>query len=636
MDRDLEITKKLQEILDTAINGIRRKIAGENLIAQEFFYFLTTQSFSERKMSPRTSPVKALQPSGIDPGFLLLATVRGLILAGRGSSLSGKLPGYTIPPEILSGKDSFLETLPVTDKFLLLYLPSSGTDFNYREFASALSDLIVISNKNKDLLDCFDFVDNTICIYDKEAFLLYANKSYCRHFNISNRDDAIGMHVHNLMNAQTGTHIRAKKTRSTNLKMMDVLKNGKKVLDWEIRIDADNKPGNASTILNNMYPFKDGDGNIEGLVEISSHQNLDLNQTKKILGMTTEYTFDSIIGKSAAITAAKEEAREYAVSPYNILIVGESGVGKEMFAQAIHNESPEKDGPFVAINCASLPENLIESELFGYVGGAFTGASKNGQIGKFELADGGTLFLDEVGELPLHFQAKLLRVLETRTVTRLGSTVTKSIDVRVIAATNRDLSKMIEEGFFREDLYYRLQILNIVIPPLRERKEDLLLLTDTFLANTAESGGTEPKHLSEEAKGFLIEYNWPGNVRELRNVVYRLSLLSKGEQITKTELQSAMKGQVYRLDQKKTDIQNAAKTNEHNEKDTEKEDAAKSLSPQERLDKIRAEIDSSYIKLIQEALALTGGKKQKAADLLGIDRKTLYRMMKKYFNKKDQ
>lgn len=585
MESVLQIIQKFQ---NTAIDGIHRKIVGENQPVKDFFYFLL-----------------GTEKASVD--FLVLCTVKGLILGSFGNKITQELSGYTTVLKDFCYRNSPMKCQPVTDKFLLLYFISPETKLDYGGFAASLSQLISISNKNRNLLDCLDFVDNTLCIYDREAFLLYANKSYCEHFNITNREDALGKHINDIT-AEAGIRIHATRTHSNNLKMMDVLKNGKKILDWEIRIDPNDLPGNVNSIINNMYPVKDEKGTIEGLIEISSTQNMNLNQTKKILGMSSDYTFDSIIGESPEIVSVKEEAKEYAQSPYNLLIVGESGVGKELFAQAVHNESSRRNGPFVAINCASLPDHLIESELFGYVGGAFTGASKNGQVGKFELADGGTLFLDEIGEMPIQFQPKLLRVLETRTVMRIGGTASKHIDVRVIAATNRNLTKMIDEGFFREDLYYRLQVLNIMIPPLRKRREDILLLANVFLTRTAVAESGEEKRLSLEAEKALLEYDWPGNVRELLNVVYRLSLLSKGDVITGDEMENAIQSRDYRLRNKETITG----------------------TPQERLDKIRAEIDGSYKSLIQEALSITGGKKQQAAELLGIDRKTLYRMIKKY------
>ena len=211
-----------------------------------------------------------------------------------------------------------------------------------------------------------------------------------------------------------------------------------------------------------------------------------------------------------------------------------------MFAQATHNYSNRSQEAFIALNCANFPENLFESELFGYVGGAFPGASKTGQIGKFELADGGSLFLDEIGEMPFYFQSKLLRVLETGKITRIGDTKEMAVDVRVIAATNRDLEKMVEEGLFRKDLYYRLQVLNLVIPPLRERKDDVIPLSESFLRQSAQSNGELTKTLDDSAKKALIDYRWPGNVRELRNVIQRVALLSKRNVINGKDIEASI------------------------------------------------------------------------------------------------
>ena len=322
------------------------------------------------------------------------------------------------------------------------------------------------------LTQCLDSVDNAICIYDDKTRLVYANKAYCNLMNIEDREAMIGKTVLEIMK-HSKIKIQATQTASSRLKMMDVIKTGKKALNWEISVESEQSPSDALFIVNNIYPVKDTIGKVRNLIEIASSNSFNLNQTKKLMGLTADYNFDSILGESIPMKSAKDTAMRYASSNFDILITGESGVGKELFAQAVHNQSPRRDGPFVAINCASLPDNLIESELFGYVKGAFTGADQNGQAGKFELADGGTLFLDEIGEMPLAMQSKLLRVLEMRQITRLGSAKQTRIDVRVIAASNRDLAKMIQEGKFREDLYYRLQVLNLHIPPLRERREDI-------------------------------------------------------------------------------------------------------------------------------------------------------------------
>lgn len=241
----------------------------------------------------------------------------------------------------------------------------------------------------------------------------------------------------------------------------------------------------------------------------------------KISGFKATYTFQSILGDSPAMEAAKGIAEMAARSTSNVLILGESGTGKELFAQAIHNASDRRDEPFIAINCGSLPKSLIESELFGYEPGAFTGANKEGNPGKFELANGGTLFLDEIGDMPLSLQATLLRVLQTREFVRIGGKNKKSIDVRIIAATNVDLMESVAKKEFRDDLYYRLNVLTIEIPPLRERMEDLDGMVEIFLSSQNKKLNKNVKGISPEALQLLKEYHWPGNVRELENAIER-------------------------------------------------------------------------------------------------------------------
>ncbi len=249
------------------------------------------------------------------------------------------------------------------------------------------------------------------------------------------------------------------------------------------------------------------------------------------LGLTTKYSFDNIIGNSHLIVSAKQKANRLAQSDYTVLITGENGTGKEVFAQAIHNDSERKDGPFVAVNFAGLTETLIESELFGYEGGAFTGAKKEGKMGLFELAHNGTIFMDEIGDASLNIQASLLRVLQERQVMRVGGHKVIPINVRVIAATNKNLQEMIKEGTFREDLYFRFNVLPLNIPPLRERKEDLFILIDFFFK-------LNKKRLTFDSivKDFLINYNWPGNIRELENFIRYLIVIVEGNTVTKNHL----------------------------------------------------------------------------------------------------
>ena len=238
--------------------------------------------------------------------------------------------------------------------------------------------------------------------------------------------------------------------------------------------------------------------------------------------------FGRIVGTSPALRRMMKRVEAVAETPANVLIQGESGVGKELVAHAIHVQSPRADGPLVKVNCASIPKELFESEFFGHVKGAFTGAHRD-RIGRFQLADGGSIFLDEVGEIPLELQGKLLRVLQESEFERVGDDVTRSVDVRVIAATNRNLEKLIVDGEFREDLFYRLSVFPIDVPALRERGEDIVQLAQHFLEQTCMDFGREGLNLTRTQTANLRSYNWPGNVRELKNVIERAVILSTGK-----------------------------------------------------------------------------------------------------------
>ncbi|WP_298068496.1 sigma 54-interacting transcriptional regulator [uncultured Mailhella sp.] len=241
----------------------------------------------------------------------------------------------------------------------------------------------------------------------------------------------------------------------------------------------------------------------------------------RMMSQGAVYSFENIVGESTAIREVLRLARKASQSNITTLILGESGTGKELFAQAIHNASSRKNGPFVVVNCGSIPRTLLESELFGYEDGAFTGARKQGKPGKFELADGGTVFLDEIGELPLDAQASLLRLLQENEVVRVGGTTAKHIDIRVVAATNRNLEEAVGQQTFRNDLYYRLNVLSITIPPLRDRKTDIRLLSNFFLEKFSHALGRTDARFTEEVLEALTLYDWPGNVRELENVIER-------------------------------------------------------------------------------------------------------------------
>jgi transcriptional regulator with PAS, ATPase and Fis domain len=319
-----------------------------------------------------------------------------------------------------------------------------------------------------------------------------------------------------------------------------------------------------------------------------------------------KYTFDDIISRSKLIVHFKQRARSFAKTELPVLITGESGVGKELFAHAIHNASKRNDKPFVSINCAAIPDTLIESELFGYEAGSFTGASKQGKIGKFEMAQGGTVFLDEIGELPPMMQSKLLRVLQENQIEKIGSSESREIDVRVIAATNVDLLENIENKTFRSDLYYRLNVLNLNIPSLRERSEDIPLLIEHFKSLFYQKNGIY-KIFSKEALKILTAYSWPGNVRELKNIVYRLMVIAESQVIS------------HELIPK--DILEA-----HFSLYADQYDPNDLLENRSTLNHIMREIEAQ---IIEDTLKLCDNNKSKAADLLGIKRMTLYRKLKK-------
>lgn len=309
----------------------------------------------------------------------------------------------------------------------------------------------------------------------------------------------------------------------SNTRMLEVLKTGQKELDELMNM-------NGTLVNTNRIPVI-VDNEVKGVVATFQDIKVLQNSEKKIRlkmyekGLLAKYNFNDILGKSKRIRNAKKIAKGYAPLESTVLIYGETGTGKELFAQSIHNESKRKNSHFVAINCATLPRNLLESELFGYVEGAFTGASKSGKAGLFEIAHGGTIFLDEITELPIDIQGQLLRVLQEKEIRRIGSDVVTPVDIRVITATNKPLEIEVAEKRFREDLYYRINILNIILPPLRERKEDIEIIGLSMFAKYA--GEKYDKYASSfiEILKSINDYNWPGNVRELNNFAERLSAI---------------------------------------------------------------------------------------------------------------
>ncbi|WP_238544799.1 sigma-54-dependent Fis family transcriptional regulator [Geomicrobium sp. JCM 19037] len=313
--------------------------------------------------------------------------------------------------------------------------------------------------------------------------------------------------------------------------------------------------------------------------------------------------FEDIIGESAKIAESKKMSRKAARTTASVLITGESGVGKEPFAQAIHNMSARGEGPFVAVNCAAIPENLLESELFGYVKGAFTGTKSEGKPGKMELAHGGTLFLDEIGDMPLEAQAKVLRALQSKEIDRVGSTSPTPVDFRLISATNQDLKQRIRQGKFRADLYYRLHVIDIPIPPLRERKRDIPLIIAHQLKTLSCDNGAKERTMDKAVIERMFQYDWPGNVRELIHVVERMFHLCDDDRITIEDLPGELRTF---------------------------QDEAASVPYIEWQEMNREQMQEYEQEQIEAALQEVDGNKSKAAKKLGISRATLYNKMSRF------
>jgi transcriptional regulator with PAS, ATPase and Fis domain len=390
-----------------------------------------------------------------------------------------------------------------------------------------------------------------------------------------------------------------------NTLMRHVIETGKPIL-------IDLLTNKAGTFVVSRIPLRDDSGEVIGalgmvlfdhpettlqpLIAKFARLQRDLDEAKRELAAQrrAKYTFASFVGSSPAALEVKRQARRAAQTQSNVLLLGETGTGKELLAHAIHAASARADKPFISVNLAAVPETLLEAEFFGVAPGAYTGADRKGREGKFKLADGGTLFLDEVGDMPLPLQAKLLRALQEQEVEPLGSNKVIKVDVRVLAATSRDLKALVTEGRFREDLFYRLNVLPIRLPALRERRADLEALAEHLLENIAARTGMPQRELTPSAIGALGAHDWPGNIRELRNVLEQAAMLTDSARLTAEDFASILPTSAAR------------------------EAWSGGMRP---LPEQIAELERSSIRL---ALAATGGNKVSAAKMLGISRATLY------------
>lgn len=471
---------------------------------------------------------------------------------------------------------------------------ASNTD-SLMEFIGRMADLMASKALEKEIIlekmimagkleAVVDAVYEAIVAVDGKGVITHFNRSAERIFRIK-KENTLGMDFNQVM---------------SGIPLQEVLEEGKEFSSREVFISRGNK---RLHLLSTARVIRGEESSSQGVVATFR----DFIETQKLayeyMSTQREITFDDIIGRSNAIERVKNQARKIAVGKSTVIILGETGTGKEIFARAIHASSQSAGKPFVAINCGAIPESLLESELFGYDEGAFTGAKKGGKPGKFELANGGTIFLDEIGNMSLYLQSKMLRVLQEKAIERVGGTQVIQVDIRVIAATNSDLQSMVQKGLFREDLYYRISVIPIVLPPLRERREDIPLLLNYYTKRFAGLLNKEIIGFSDKALQACMDYGWPGNIRELVNVVeYAVNLEESG--VVKGESLPA------RL---------LSRTPRHNGMHADTKD----IVPLEILER----------EALEKSLARFGFSdegKRKAAQALGISRATIYRKIERY------
>lgn len=460
------------------------------------------------------------------------------------------------------------------------------------EFQAIVDELEYVKDLQGTLATVLDAAYEGLLVINNEGYITMVNQAFAGLLNAS-PDSLVGKHV-----SQVIKDSRMPIVVQTGVPEVGELQriNEQEVIIQRVPIVKDGKTlGAVGKIM-----FK-GVAELNALVAKVSCLNTELayykGEVQKYRG--ARYGLNHIIGESKEMVALKDTIRRIALSNSTILIRGETGTGKELVAHAIHMESSRRYAPFIQVNCAAIPEHLLESELFGYEEGAFTGARKGGQIGKFQLAHGGTIFLDEIGDMSLSLQAKLLRILQEREVERLGAVKTTPIDVRVIAATNTDLEQLLKKGLFREDLFYRLNVVSLRLPPLRERIDDLELLVEYFCEKFKKEFNTDFQMIAEEVWEIFRRYRWPGNVRELEHVLERAFNVMEGNCITIKELPLYLQKQA-----KKSKV--------------------------EESHQLQQILDEAEKTAVIEALRTAGGNKAQAAQRLGISRAWLYRLIRKH------
>ncbi|MGC8691326.1 MAG: sigma-54 interaction domain-containing protein, partial [Caldisericum sp.] len=483
---------------------------------------------------------------------------------------------------------------PLLDKKgdLVGIISVSALSINYPQFALETTSLIASAVQNevnlKELISEIDFSKKNIeaiaegnkdgvLVLDKNAKVLYINSAGASILRV-NKDTAVNKNVSEIVDF---TPV-----------ILNVFKTKKGYVDKEFIIESPSR--GTLHFIKSAVVLKDAEGNFAGVIDFFREIERVRKFVVSYIGAEARFSFEDIIGNDPKIREAIRLARLASHSNSTVLLTGETGTGKEMFAQAIHLESVRSSGPFVALNCGAIPRDIAESEFFGYEPGSFTDADKNGRPGKFELANGGTLFLDEIEELPPAIQVKLLRVLEDRVITRIGGTKSIKVDVRIISASNKNLESLVESGAFREDLFYRLNVIQIPIPPLRERKVDIPLLVTRFLEKFKKELGKNISGYDRSFMDSLLDYNFPGNVRELQNIIERAVNIADSEVLMQEHIPHLVLKNI-----------------------------GKGESQQEDLDKLKSDYVKSVLSKYNFNISYT-------AKQLGISRPTLYKLIRLY------
>jgi PAS domain S-box-containing protein len=454
-----------------------------------------------------------------------------------------------------------------------------------------IADKLVTERNEKEILETvFEIAYDGLLVVDAEGYITMISNAYKKFLGFE-KENVIGMHATEIIE-----NTRMHKVAETGIAEIADLQKIKGNYMIASRIPVF-KNGKVTSVVGKVMFRNLGEldelykkiGKIEQQLENYKDELTQINKAK--------YTFNSIIGKSRAIKEPVNIAKKAAYTNSNVLILGDSGTGKELFAHSIHNSSARRRKPFIKVNCAAIPDELLESELFGYEQGAFTGAKKGGKIGKFEVADQGTIFLDEIGDMPMHMQAKILRVIQEREVEKIGSNKPLNIDVRIIAATNRNIEQMIEEKKFRLDLYYRLNVVTLNIPPLCERPEDISELCQNFIEKYRIRYLKRVDGINENAINKLMKYKWPGNIRELENIIERaINIMDEGTVIKPKHLPVDISGR-YDVE----DVKN-----------------------------LRETMDEYERKIIIKSLEAVNFNKSRASKLLGISRTAFYEKLEKH------